>query len=47
MYTPLERRRILLTILAVALIIMISVYPQTLPTLFNNPAAKSARAMGW
>jgi multiple sugar transport system substrate-binding protein len=38
--TALERR-ILLTILAVALIIIVSAYPLTLPTLFNNLAAKA------
>jgi multiple sugar transport system substrate-binding protein len=34
-------RSIRLTILAVALIIIVSVYPLTLPTLFDNPAANA------
>jgi multiple sugar transport system substrate-binding protein len=36
-----SERRSLLTILAVPLIIIVSIYPLTLPTLFNNPAANA------
>lgn len=36
-----SERRSLLTILAVPLIIIVSIYPLTLPALFNNPAANA------